>query len=242
MSAIFRIFTLVLVVGLLAIVTTSTALAQDPTNGKLLWEEQTGCQRCHGPEAQGLWAGPLAGSTKTAQEWISQVRTPRRNMPSFSAEQVSDQAIIDLHAYVSSLAPVSGFAPQDASLPADAPQGQILIVEKRCVACHTTTGPINGFVQRGEMPTVEVVLAQLRTPRNNMPMFSPDQVSDAEATLIADFLAQEFAAQQQAASSPPPALPQSGGARTVSWPLIWLLAGAMLTLIGVVLHRLALRS
>ncbi len=241
MSAIYRIFTSVLVIGLLIVVTTATVSAQDPTNGKLLWEEQTGCQRCHGPEAQGLWAGPLAGSTKTAQEWIEQVRTPRRNMPSFSAEQVSDQMVIDLHAYVSSLAPVSGFTPNDAGLPADAPQGQLLIVEKRCVACHTTTGPINGFIQRGEMPTAEVVLAQLRTPRNNMPMYSPDQVSDAEATLIADFLAQEVAA-QQAASSPPPALPQSGGAPTVSWSLIWLLIGGGMTLIGVALRRLVLRS
>lgn len=238
MSAIYRIFTSVLVVGLLIVVTTATALAQDPANGKLLWEEQTACQRCHGPAAEGLWAGPLAGSTKTAQEWIEQVRTPRRNMPSFSAEQISDQMVIDLHAYVSSLAPVSGFTPRDAGLPADVPQGQMLIVEKRCVACHTTTGPINGFVQRGEMPTVEVVLAQLRTPRNNMPMFSPDQVSDVEATIIADFLAQQVASQ----ASPPPALPQSGGVPTVSWPLMWLLAGGILALTGMMLRRLALRS
>ena len=81
------------------------------------------------------------------------------------------------------------------------------------------------------------MIKQLRTPRNNMPMFSPNQVSDAEASQIADFLAQEFAAQ-----APPPALPQSGGLPTVSWPLVWLLAGGLLALIGVVLRRLALRS
>jgi mono/diheme cytochrome c family protein len=234
----YRIFVSVLVLGLLTIVTTSTALAQDPANGKLLWEEQTGCQRCHGPEAQGLWAGPLAGSTKTAQEWIEQVRTPRRNMPSFSAEQISDQMVIDLHAYVSSLAPVSGFTPKDAGLPADAPQGQILIVEKRCVACHGPTGPIKGYIERGETPTAEAVIKQLRTPFKDMPAFNSSQVSDEEANLIANFLAQEVATQ----ASPPPALPQSGGAPTVSWPFIWLLAGGVLTLTGVALRRLILRS
>ena len=237
MTRVHRILVLVLAAGLLTIATTSTVLAQDPANGKLLWEEQTVCQRCHGPEAGGLWAGPLAGSTKTAQEWIDQVRNPRRSMPHFSAEKVTDQMITDMHAYVSSLSPVSGFTPQDAGLPADAPSGQMLLVEKRCVACHTTTGPINGFVQRAEAPTAEAVIKQLRTPRNNMPMFSPNQVSDAEASQIADFLAQEFAAQ-----APPPALPQSGDLPTVSWPLVWLLAGGLLALIGVVLRRLALRS
>jgi hypothetical protein len=159
-------------------------------------------------------------------------------MPSFSAEQVSDQMLIDMHAYVSSLASVSGFTPKDAGLPADAPQGQVLIAEKRCVACHGPTGPIKGYIERGETPTAEAVIKQLRTPFKNMPAFSSSQVSDEEATLIADFMAQEVAAQ----ASPPPALPQSGGAIPVSWPLIWLLAGGIMTLIGVVLHRLALRS
>ena len=98
-----RTVTLLLAVIMLTGLTTSVAFAQDPDNGKLLWEEQTACRRCHGPEAEGLWAGPLASSTKTAQEWIDQVRNPRRNMPHFSAEKVSDEMIVDMHAYVSSL-------------------------------------------------------------------------------------------------------------------------------------------
>ena len=133
-----------------------------------------------------VWAaGPLAGSTKTAQEFIDQVRSPRRNMPSFSAEQISDQMITDIHAYVGSLPEVTDFTRPDAGLPADAPQGQVLLVEKRCIACHGDTGPINGFIERGETPTAERVINQLRTPFKNMPSFSPEQVSDAEAALIA---------------------------------------------------------
>lgn len=233
MTYIRRFITLGLAVLALTGLTTSVVFAQDPDNGKLVWEEQSGCQRCHGPAADGLWAGPLAGSTKTAQEFIDQVRSPRRNMPSFSAEQISDQMITDIHAYVSSLPAVSDFAPADAGLPADAPQGQVLLVEKRCVACHGDTGPIKGFIERGETPTAERVINQLRAPFKNMPSFSPEQVSDAEAALIADFMAQEVAAQ-----SAPAALPQSGSSLPAAWPIGLLLIGGGLVLTGFIFRRL----
>lgn len=196
---------IITVVGLAIMVTglwTSAALAQDPEAGKVAWEEETGCQNCHGAAAEGQWAGPLAGSDKTAEEWIDQVRNPRRNMPMFSAAQVSDEQIANMQAYVSSLPAVEDFAPIDPELPADAPEGQLLLAEKRCAACHTTQGPINGFIQRGELPTAEAVMAQVREPRRNMPMFSAEQVSDAELTAITDFLAQEVAAQLPAESAP----------------------------------------
>ena len=227
-----RTIVLILTVIILSGLTTSVAYAQDPDNGKLLWEEQTGCQRCHGPEAEGLWAGPLAGSTKTAQEWIDQVRNPRRNMPAYSAEQVSDEMIVDLHAYASSLAEVADFSRPDAGLPADAPAGQLLLAEKRCIACHGETGPIKGFIERGETPTAERVINQLRTPFRNMPAYSVDQVSDAEAAQIADFLAQQVSAQ-----SAPAALPQSGGTLPAAWPVGLLLVGGGLALTGFVLRR-----
>jgi mono/diheme cytochrome c family protein len=229
-----KTLTLILAVVVLSGLTTSIVFAQDPDNGKLIWEEQTGCQRCHGPAAEGLWAGPLAGSTKTAQEFIDQVRSPRRNMPHFSAEQVSDQMIIDIHAYVSSLPPITDFTPADAGLPADAPQGQVLLVEKRCVACHGDTGPIMRFMDRGETPTAEAVIKQLRTPFKNMPAFFPEQVSDAEAGLIADFMAQEIAAQ-----SAPAALPQSGSSLPAARPVGMLLIGGGLVLTGFIFRRLA---
>jgi mono/diheme cytochrome c family protein len=198
------------------------ALAQDPDNGQLLWEEQVPqCQRCHGEEGQGAWAGPLAGNEKDADAWIAQVRTPRNRMPSFSTDQISDEAITDMQAYLASLSKPDGFTPQDAGLPADAPEGQVLLVEKRCVACHGTTGPINGFINRGETPTVERMVAQLRTPFRNMPSFSEAQVSDAEAALITDFLVSQM---------PPEALPQSGGTAVDSMILLLLVGGGLVML------------
>lgn len=223
----------VLVVAISALMA-SVAFAQDPANGQVIWEEQSGCKNCHGDSGEGKWAGPLAGTERTVDEWIAQVRSPRRNMPLFSAEKVSDEMIGDMHAYMASLPKVEDFAPMDPGLPADAPEGQVLIAERRCIACHGDTGPVGGFISRGEVPTVEFVTTQVRTPRNNMPAFSVDQVSDAELALIVDFMAQQVAAE-----TPPAALPTSGADQTPAWPLLLLAIGAAVLLGGVAARRLS---
>jgi mono/diheme cytochrome c family protein len=180
-----------------------------------------------------MWAGPLAGNEKTAEEWISQVRSPRKRMPAFSSEQVSDQTVVDMHAYLTTLTKPESFAPADAGLPADAPAGQQLLVEKRCVACHGTTGPIEGFESRGETPTAEAVIKQLRTPWQKMPMFSLEQVSDEEAALIAEFMASQLS---------PGALPETGNSVPSTSLVILLLLGGAVLLTGLVLRSLMVRS
>jgi ubiquinol-cytochrome c reductase cytochrome c subunit len=238
MSHIHKLSTLVLALIVLASLTPSVAFAQDPDNGKVLWEEQVWqCQRCHGPAGEGLWAGPRAGDEKTAQEWIDQVRNPRERMPRFSSEKVSDEQIIDMHAYLTSLPKPDSFTPADAGLPADAPEGQQLIVEKKCVACHNTTGPIKGFIERGEIPTVMAVIEQLRMPRKFMPSFSTEQVSDAEAALIAEFMASQVTSQIS-----PGTLPESGSAHPAILPIVVLLIGGALLLAGLMLRRLTARA
>jgi mono/diheme cytochrome c family protein len=144
-------------------------------------------------------------------------------MPSFTAEKVPDQVISDVHAYLTSLEKPADFAPAQADLPANAPAGQQLLVEKRCVACHSTTGPIRGFQTRGEVPTAEIVIAQLRTPRDNMPSFTAEQVSDADAAAIAEFLAVQVT---------PESLPASGGAPAFALPAALLMVSAVLLLTG----------
>jgi mono/diheme cytochrome c family protein len=229
-----RLFTSVLTLFEFMSLATSVTFAQDPANGKVVWEEQLLCKNCHGEAGQGVWAAPLAGSEKTAQEWIEQVRNPRRNMPHFSPELVTDEMIIDVHAYLTSLTKPADFTPADAGLPPDAPEGQQLIVQKRCVACHTTTGAIPGFIKRQELPTAEAVITQLRTPRMRMPSFHPDQVSDDEATLIADFLASEVREQL-----PPGTLPESGQTNSsTTLPIVLLLFGSALVLAGFLFRRL----
>ena len=230
-----------LILGLAVVVLTglraTVALAQDPDTGKVVFEEQVWqCQRCHGPGGEGLLGRPLAGSEKTAQEWIEQVRTPARFMPSFSAEQVSDQQIIDMHAYFSALPAPANFTPQ---MPPEFDHpGQTLMAQKRCIACHASEiqdgegNMIDRLVERGVTPTTEVVLTQLRTPFMNMPSFRADQVNEDEAALIADYLAQVVSSQ-----TAPAELPQSGRARPAATPALWVFLGGGLLLAGFALHR-----
>jgi mono/diheme cytochrome c family protein len=204
-----RISVSVLVFLMLVGLATSFALAappaQDPDNGMVLWEQNL-CKNCHGAAGEGMWGGPLAGNDKTPEEWIAQVRSPRNRMPTFSPEKVTDEMIVDMHAYLTSLSKPDGFTPADAGLPSDAPAGQQLLVEKRCVACHSTT---------------------LRTPRRNMPMFAVEQVSDEEAGLIAEFLASQLS---------PASLPATGGAGSSILLVTLVLLGSGLVLTGIVLR------
>ena len=223
---------LLVLLGLTAGMAWAGPPAQSPDNGKALWE-QNSCQKCHGAAGEGMWAGPLAGSTKTAQEWLAQVRSPRQRMPQFSPEQVSDQAVTDMHAYLISLPKPQSFKLADAGLPADAPAGQKLLVEKKCVACHTATGPVKAFEARKETPTAEAVIKQLRTPKQKMPMFTVQQVSDAEAALVAEFLASEMS---------PAKLPETGSSDSPALAIVMLLSGGGLLLAGLVVQRLRARS
>ncbi len=226
---------LVIVVMLLWGITGVVALAQSPDQGKVAYEEQVWqCQRCHGPNGEGLWGRPLAGTQSTADEWIAQVRTPRRSMPAFTVDQITDQQIIDMQVYFSSLTAPADFAPKMPVESAD--PGQNLLLQKRCVSCHaseseTGTGRmIDNFIERGVTPTQELVINQLRTPFQNMPAYRADQVSDEDAALMAEFLATQVAAQ-----TPPPALPQSG-ASTLPWALILLVTGSGLLLTGLLVR------
>lgn len=221
---------LVILLILLVLTTSATLLiaaAQDPDAGQAQWAEY-GCKNCHGESGEGVWAGPLAANDKTVEDWIAQVRAPRKLMPTFSEGQISDQIITDMHAYLTALEKPADFVPAEAELAADAHPGQLLIVEKKCVACHSTAGPIRGFTARQETPTTEVVLAQLRAPRENMPMFDADQVSDAEADTITAFLVTQVA---------PPSVPETGSLGPSIWMALIPVLGA-----GLLLSGLALRS
>ena len=190
-----KVSIIVLAMVVLLGLATSVAHAQDPDSGQELWEQSVWqCSKCHGVMGEGLFAGPLAGRTEgdraiTLEEWTNQVRSPRRRMPSFSEEQVSDEQLADMYAYVMSLPAVEEPNIQRPELAADAHPGQVLVVEKRCAACHGISGVESTRFEFGEeIPSTERVIEQLRTPFKKMPSFSPDQVSDEEAALIADFL------------------------------------------------------
>jgi len=240
MTYIHRTFIFVVALLVLTSLSATMALAQDPDNGKAIWEGQEvwQCRRCHGDMGEGIFGATLAGTTKTAQEVIAQVRNPRNRMPMFSEAQVSDEQLTDIQAYLASLPKPEQPGFKQIELPADAPAGQSLMVEKRCVACHSEAQGEVGFLVeritgRGQTPTAEGVVRQLRTPFMNMPSFREDQVSDAEAATIAEYLASLV---------PPDSLPTSGGDSSSSLPITLLLIGGALVITGLTALRLKTRS
>jgi mono/diheme cytochrome c family protein len=182
----------------------------DPVKGKAAWEAKN-CKNCHGANGEGNYAGVRAGDGKTAADWIKQVRTPRQNMPAYSAAQVSDQELTDMVAYMQTLTKPASFTPKTYTAAAGDAPGFALLNQKRCVACHGNAAAFvkSRFTDKGRTVTAADVIKQLRTPAQGMPAYSATQVSDAEAGQIADFLKSLAAA--PAAPAAPVALPTAGG-------------------------------
>lgn len=171
----------------------------DPAAGKTVWEQQN-CQYCHGEMGEGKYAGPRAGDGKSVEAWIKQVRTPKANMPAYSEEQVSDQELADMNAYMQTLDKPASFTPIKYAPEAGEPAGKTLFNEKRCIACHAKPEVLvqKRFVEKGREVAAEAVITQLRTPAGYMPSFSAAQVNDEQAAQVADYL--KSLAQPQAAA------------------------------------------
>lgn len=225
-----RILAIVLGLSIAFVAFVAVASAEplaDAAKGKTTWEKSS-CAKCHGDKGEGKLAGPRAGDTRTAEQWIAQVRTPRAAMPAYTAKQVSDDDIKDMLDYMKTLPAVTGFTPAAVTAKAGDPPGKTLLAQKRCVACHGENGPVAAFTSTNRVPTAADVIKQLRTPKNNMPTFSDKQVSESEAGQIAEFLA----SQAKAA----PALPKTGEPGSLG---LIAAIGAILVVGGLAIRKLA---
>jgi LPXTG-motif cell wall-anchored protein len=203
------------VLALLTILVAGTALAAgDAANGKTLWAAKN-CKSCHGANGEGKYFLPVAGTTLTADAWLKEVRTPAAAMPAYSTTQVSDQDVADMQAYMQTLTKPASFTPITYTPAPDDLPGKVLYNQKGCVACHTGADPgpflKARFADKGRTLAAADVIKQLRTPAANMPMFNPTQVSDAEATQIAEYFQAALAATLAAAApAPTTTLPKTG--------------------------------
>ena len=213
---------------------TGVAFAQagDVERGKKLWTEVKLCKNCHGANGEGFYAGPRAGDGKSLAAWITQVRTPRANMPHFNDAQVSDQEIADMWEYMQTLTKPASFTPKQYELQANASEGQKLMAQKRCVACHGDFAQMLKFrfvAQNRTVIDAAMVIKQLRTPAKNMPSFSAAQVSDEQAAQIAAFLQTQL----NTVSAAPTTLPVSGGEQSASpWPIVMIIVGLVMLGVG----------
>ena len=62
-----------------------------------------GCWECHGYAAEGGVGPKLAPDPLPYAAFQAQVRAPRQDMPHYSVDQLSDQDLADIYAYVQSI-------------------------------------------------------------------------------------------------------------------------------------------
>jgi mono/diheme cytochrome c family protein len=198
-----KVLAISLGVLVLLALTASVALAQtgDPGRGEQLWA-QNNCKSCHGANGEGAYAGPRAGDGLPVERWIAQVRQPRNQMPAYRPDQVTDQAIADMNAFMQTKQRPASFTPTVAQTTESDPAGKRLLAQKRCVACHANfaQGLVqNNFTNQNRQVTYDAVLKQVRDPRQRMPIFGESKLSADEVRQIADFLASY---QTQAGATP----------------------------------------
>ena len=85
-----------------------SAAAQDAPRGDakagLATFQKYGCYSCHGIVGQGtLRDGPRLNTAIGYAAVLQQLRTPRYEMPAYTAVQISDQQVADIFAYLASV-------------------------------------------------------------------------------------------------------------------------------------------
>ncbi len=172
------------------------------TEGRTLFEAS--CSACHGAGAQGSALGPslLARGAATIDLWLSTGWMPLAEptaQPVNKPPRFDRQQILDIVAFVTSLAPGGVSIPSAAALnlkTADVAQGFDLF-SLNCAPCHTITGAGDALADGYHAPPLHGVTARqvyeaVRTGPSNMPPFGPRQITPAQLRGIIKYVTQEI--------------------------------------------------
>jgi len=159
-------------------------------NGKKVYPANT-CDTCHGASGEGTNQGPKIVPPGGFPNFLSQIRNPVDEMPSYSKEKLSDAEAADIYAFLQSAAAPAG-KDQEGPSPTqagNAENGKKLYPRNTCDTCHGMSGegadqgpqivPPGGYAS---------FVSQMRTPANKMPAYSKERLSDAEVADIYAFL------------------------------------------------------
>ncbi len=166
----------------------------DPQNGKLVFKDQ-GCDKCHGSQGEGLSVKGRAGgvpsiasTTLSLPTFIELVRKPTGSMPPYGSQQVSDQELSDVEAFLrSSAAPVE----TEVASAAGVQDGQRLYKADGCYECHLDQGEgsraTGARIGPPRLP-LSAFVSYVRHPTGAMPPYTQKVVSDAQLAQMYGFL------------------------------------------------------
>jgi len=130
---------LVLVVLAIAAGGVRFSKAQDVQEGKASWAAVL-CKNCHGENGEGGFGPDLAGRQLSEAQFRHAVRKPWGIMPAFTEQQMSDQELANVSAYLNRLPRVAQPGPWRTALQNGAPGARQLVVGTvGCGQCH---GPV----------------------------------------------------------------------------------------------------
>lgn len=177
----------------------SPSLQASIADGRTLYVQN--CSTCHGVGAAGSALAPnLRGKGgATIDLWLSTgwmplatpSAQPENKPPRFSRSQ-----ILDIVAYVTSLAP--GGVPIPASVNANASRSQGFdLFSLNCAPCHTITGAGDAIANGYHAPplhgvTPTQVYEAIRTGPQNMPVFSSKTISPAQLNDIITYVTKDI--------------------------------------------------
>lgn len=144
------------------------------------------CNNCHGMNGEGAFGPDLAGRGHTYAQFRRAVRHPWGVMPRYPERTMSDQAVADVHAWLSSLPRVAAPGAWKRPAPAQSPRGPHLMTIVGCYQCH---GPGMGNPRRvlgGQFGEVDLALFanviynhDEHYPQNQMGLFSRDRLPES---------------------------------------------------------------
>lgn len=117
-----------------------SAAGGDARAGKVFWEQSTTfCPVCHGDRGQGGYGPDLAGRRLSVEQFRRQVRQSWGAMPRWTPQQIDDQTLANVHAYLTNLRPVDQPGPWTTTVPRNArPHLRYFIETYGCGQCHGT--------------------------------------------------------------------------------------------------------
>jgi mono/diheme cytochrome c family protein len=188
--------------------TESAPLVADAGAGKAFWEGPvTFCGECHGVAGEGAYGPDLAGRKLTFEQFRRQVRQPWGAMPRWSEQQLNDQTLANVHAYLSNLPRVEKPGSWKVTAPADASPALRYFTESYgCAQCHGLD--MEAAVMGAEDPNMnfEWFMTRVYThdkafPLGKMGSFSPIRLPEEVLRVIWDTASAQAAARKKSAAT-----------------------------------------